>query len=79
MPPRFTLIQGPEPAVTFIAAPILMVRRLADGSEMARFSATSHQLARKLAQRWQGRVEIVTGEPRQLPNCRPRTPEGRRS
>ena len=77
MPPRLTLIDAPQPAiqaqeraVTFIPAPILVVRRLSDGSEMARFPATSHQLARKLAQRWQGRVEIVTGEPRRLPNSR---------
>ena len=68
MPPRFTLIHGPEPTVTLIPAPVLLVRRLADGGEMARFPATSHELARRMAQRWRGQVEIVTGEPVQLPN-----------
>jgi len=76
MPPRFELVRGPEPTVTFIPAPHLVVRRLADGGEMGHFPTTSHRLARKMAQRWRGRVEIVTGTPVEMPNGRPSTSPG---
>ena len=67
---RFTLVTSPERTVTFIPAPTLVVCRLTDGSEMARFPATSHRLAREVARRWRFRVEVVTAEPRPIPSSR---------
>lgn len=58
---RLTLTTSPEPISVCIPAPILVVRRLADGSEMARFPSPAHQLARKMARRWRGTVEVVPG------------------
>jgi hypothetical protein len=57
---------SPADEVTFIPAPILVVRRSADGSEMARLPTTSYLLAKKIARRWHGTVEVVVSEPRIL-------------
>lgn len=62
-----TLVTSPQPFSVCIPAPILVVRRLADGSEMARFPAPAHQLARKMARRWRGTVEVIPGQPPQPP------------
>jgi hypothetical protein len=59
---RFVVIESPQPIVAVVPAPILVVRRLADGREMARFPATAHLTARKMAGCWRGRVEVVPGE-----------------
>jgi hypothetical protein len=75
---RLTLVASPAPTVTFIPAPTLVVRRLANGSEMARLLATSHRLAREVARRWRGRVEVVTAEPRPIPSRRAECRRGHR-
>jgi hypothetical protein len=46
--PRLTLITSPEPVSVCIPSPIFLVRRLADNSQMARFPATAHLVAKKM-------------------------------
>lgn len=60
---HLTLIDGPPQVVTMVPAPILVVRHLASGREMARFPAVSHVLAKKVAAAWRGRCEYVQGGP----------------
>jgi hypothetical protein len=60
---RFTLITSPEPTSTFIPAPRVQVKRLADGASMGVFPMTKHQLAREIARRWRGTLELLPCEP----------------
>jgi hypothetical protein len=56
-------MSAPRGEVTFIPAPILVVRRRADGQEMMRLRATSHLLARRIARQWRAAVKVVSGGP----------------
>jgi hypothetical protein len=49
--------------VTFVPAPVLIVRRLTDGQEMVRLPATSHVLARRIARQWRAEVKVISGGP----------------
>jgi hypothetical protein len=48
--------------VTFIPAPRILVRHLASGAEMGVYPMTAQQLARQIATRWSGSVELLSVE-----------------
>jgi hypothetical protein len=59
---RFTVITSPEPTSVCIPAPRLLVRHLATGTSMGLYPVTAHQLARRVARRWRGSVELLPVE-----------------
>jgi hypothetical protein len=59
---------GAPDRVTFIAAPRILVRHLASGTEMGVYPMTAHLLARQIATRWRGSVELLAVESVLLPN-----------
>jgi hypothetical protein len=75
---RLTLITSPEPVSVCIPSPIFIVRRLADKSEMARFPATAHQLAKKMARRWRAPWKALLLSPGRFSAADPRARRGHR-
>lgn len=64
VPGRLMLITHPPPAWVCIPAATLVARRLADAPEMTRFPAPAHHVARRMAGRWRGTVEMLSGRDR---------------
>jgi hypothetical protein len=61
---------GAADRVTFIAAPRILVRHLTSGAEMGVYPMTAHQLARQIATRWRGSIELLSVDAVLLPNRR---------
>jgi len=77
---RLTLAHRAEPVVTFIPAPLLVVRRRAGDSDMGVFASRSRRLADEVAKRWGGEVVVLSIDRCALPHVDARdtmgTPQG---
>lgn len=57
---KFPPWTAPQPMSTLIPTPILIVRRIADGTIMGKYPPASYQLATTIAERWHGTIQLVT-------------------
>jgi hypothetical protein len=67
---KLVLVESPQPTSVCIPAPRMLVRHLASGALMGTFPVTEHQLAREVARRWRGSVELLPVEPSLSPTVR---------